>query len=60
MVFFPVGDKNCAAHDTAMRQDAKGIDLDRLLHLIFIPFHSRFCTRQKACIYFSAGEKLAQ
>jgi len=60
MVFVPVGDKNCAAHDTAMRQDAKKIDLTRL----FIPpvgrriFNSS--PAQCVCVYFSAEEKLAQ
>jgi hypothetical protein len=60
MVFVPVGDKNCAAHDTAMRQDAKKIDLTRL----FIPpverriFNSS--PAQSTRVYFSAEEKLAQ
>ncbi|WP_312140916.1 hypothetical protein [Pantoea septica] len=38
MVFVPVWDKNGAAHDTAMCQDAKKIDLDRFL----FPLQARF------------------
>jgi len=60
MVFVPVWDKNGAPHDTAMRQDAKKIDLDRFLSLIQARPFSPPSQTHLPRVYFSAEEKLAQ